>query len=160
MLTAMNDCWWMNYMSGYWALRFEVLGSVPHACGSSIPLSVQSRIDISVLADLTETDQETVKLVVESLHAVLFVSPKDGCVYWYHASFLDFLFSGTRASISLLLENHRRLEFDAFCDEHTHHRVLAQRCLSVMRKSLHFNMCKSSIVIHVRLRSAWAQCFH
>jgi len=50
----------------------------------------ESRINMSVLADLADTDQDTVKRVVEA-HAVLFVSPKDVCVYWYHASFPDFL---------------------------------------------------------------------
>jgi hypothetical protein len=50
-------------------------------------------INMDVLANLTKTDEDTVKRVVESLHAVLFISPKDGCVYWYHASFPDFIFS-------------------------------------------------------------------
>ena len=79
----------------------------------------ESRTDIAVLADLTDTDQDTVKKVVESLHAVLFVSSKDGCVYWYHASFPDFLFSQARARISLSFLDHgkhRILEFNAACD--------------------------------------------
>jgi len=63
----------------------------------------ESRIDMSVLADLTNTDQDTVKRVVESLHAVLFISPKDGCVYWYHASFPDFVFSEARARNNISL---------------------------------------------------------
>ena len=98
----------------------------------------ESSIDISVLSDLTNTDEGTVQRVVESLHAVLFVSAKDGCVYWYHASFPDFLFSRARARTT---KNHQSPAFDVFCDEPAHHGVLAQRCLSVMHKSLHFNMC-------------------
>jgi hypothetical protein len=119
--------------AGVRATRLRILHTI---------VCAESRIDISVLADLTDTDQDTVKKVVESLHAVLFVSSKDGCVYWYHASFPDFIFSRSRARISLSLhENRRTLEFDVFCDAHAHHSVLAQRCLSVMHESLHFNMC-------------------
>jgi len=102
----------------------------------------ESSIDMSVLADLTNTDQGTVKRVIESLHAVLFVSPKDGCVYWYHASFPDFLFSRARARISTSPHrNHPPHQFDVFCDAPAHHTVLAQQCFGVMQESLHFNMC-------------------
>jgi len=65
----------------------------------------KSSISVSVLADLTNTDQDTVERVVESLHAVLFVSSEDGCVYWYHASFPDFIFSRSREGISFSLEH-------------------------------------------------------
>jgi len=101
----------------------------------------KSSINMSVLADLTNTDLDTVKRVVESLHAVLF-SPKDGCVYWYHASFPDFLFSQARARINT--SPHRNLPthtFDVFCDVPAHHGILVQRCFCVMQESLHFNMC-------------------
>jgi len=100
----------------------------------------QSKTGISVLADLADTDEDTVERVVESLHAVLFVSPKDGYVYWYHASFPDFVLSGTRAKISLSLDG-RLLKFDASCHKHAHHSVLAQLSFSIMHKLLHFNMC-------------------
>ena len=100
-------------------------------------LCAQSRINVSVLADLTNTGQDTVKRVVESLHAVLFVSPKDGCVYWYHASFLDFVFSETRAKISI--SNHL---IDVFCDGPGHHGFLVLRCFSIIQDCLHFNMCE------------------
>jgi len=95
-------------------------------------LCAESRIDISVLTDLTDIDQATVKTTVESLYAVLFVSPKDGCVYWYHASFSDFVFSQAKTSNS-----HCR---DYLCDASTHHGILAQQCFSIMQK-LQFNMC-------------------
>ena len=101
----------------------------------------KSSINMSVLADLTNTDQDTVKKVVESLHAVLFVSPKDGCVYWYHASFPDFLFSQARATSISLYQNHSTNNFDVFCDVSAYHSVLAQQCFCIMQDSLHFNMC-------------------
>jgi hypothetical protein len=98
----------------------------------------ESRIDVSVLAHLMNTDQDTATIAVESLYAVLYVS-KDGCVYWYHASFPEFLFSRARARISI---SPYRIEFDVFCHAPSHHGVLARQCFSVMQKSLHFNMCR------------------
>jgi len=103
----------------------------------------ESRINMSVLADLTNTDQDTVKRVVQSLHAVLFISPEDGCVYWYHASFLDFLFSQARSrfSISLLRNYPTHHVISVFCDAPAHHRFIARRCFSIIQESLHFNIC-------------------
>jgi len=98
----------------------------------------ESRINISVLADLTNTEPDTVVRVVDSLSAVLFVSPKDDCVYWYHDSFPDFVFSRNRAKFILHPTHH---VIDVFCDAPTHHGSLARRCFSVMQNSLHFNMC-------------------
>jgi len=103
----------------------------------------ESGIDISVLAKLTDTDRDIVEKVVESLHAVLFVSPKDGCVYWYHASFPDFVFSQARArNIPSAFRNHSTHQvIDVFCDASAYHGVLARRCFSIMQECLHFNMC-------------------
>ena len=99
----------------------------------------ESRIDIAALADLTDTDQNTVRRVVESLHAVLYISSKDGCVYWYHASFPDFVFSRERAKLSIFPHQFHALH--VFCDPPAHHGVLARRCFSIMQTSLYFNMC-------------------
>ena len=100
---------------------------------------VKTSVGVSVLANLTNTDEDTVKRVVESLHAVLYISSKDGCVYWYHTSFPDFVFSRTRARISIPL--HTTHGFDVFCDARLHHGILARQCFSVMQKCLYFNMC-------------------
>jgi len=108
-------------------------------------LCAESRINMSVLADLSDTDQDTVKAVVYALHAVLFVSSKDNCVYWYHTSFPDFLFTQTRAKfrISSLHPNYptHEIDVDVFCDASAHHAVLACQCFSIMQELLHFNMC-------------------
>ena len=56
-------------------------------------LCAEIRINMSVLADLSDTDQDTTKRVVDSLHAVLYISSKDNCIYWYHGLFPDFLFN-------------------------------------------------------------------
>jgi len=105
-------------------------------------LCAESRINISVLADLSNTDQDTAKAVVDSLHAVLFVSSKDNCVYWYHASFPDFLFAQGRAKFRFTPHpKFQTKEIDVFCDASAHHAVLACQCFSIMQKWLHFNMC-------------------
>ena len=105
-------------------------------------LCSESRITMSVLADLCNTHQDTVKTVVGSLHAVLFVSSKDNCVYWYHTSFPDFIFSQVRAKCRISLHPHDSIqEIDVFCDVPAHHTVLAHQCFFIMQKLLHFNMC-------------------
>ncbi|KAF8811554.1 WD40 repeat-like protein [Phlegmacium glaucopus] len=105
-------------------------------------LCTQSRINTSVLADLSDTDQDTVKTVVDSLHAVLFISSKDNCVYWYHTSFPDFIFTQVRAKFRISRQpNYPSCEIDVFCDVSAHHAVQARQCFSIMQKLLHFNMC-------------------
>ena len=99
-------------------------------------LCAEIRINTSVLADLSDTDQDTAKAVIDSLHAVLFISSKDNYVYWYHASFPDFLFNEGRAKFRILTH-----EIDVFCDSLVHHTVLAHQCFAIMMEFLHFNMC-------------------
>ena len=120
--------------AGVRPLRLRILHTI---------VCAESGIDMSVLADLMNSDQDTVRRVVESLHAVLFVSAKDGCVYWYHASFPDFVFSPARARFTVSLRrNHlAHQDIDVFCDASAHHGILARRCFSIMQSSLHFNMC-------------------
>ncbi|KAF8811567.1 WD40 repeat-like protein [Phlegmacium glaucopus] len=105
-------------------------------------LCAESSINMSVLADLSDTDQDTVKTVVDSLHAVLFVSSKDNCVYWYHTSFPDFIFDQERAKFRISPQsNYPNRDIDVCCDVSAHHAVLACQCFSIMQKLLHFNMC-------------------
>ena len=105
-------------------------------------LCAEIRINMSVLANLSGTDQDTVKTVVDSLHAVLFISSKDNYVYWYHASFPDFLFNEGRAKFRIFLyPNYPAYEINVFCDPSAHHAVLAHQCFSIMLEFLHFNMC-------------------
>ena len=56
-------------------------------------LCAEHRISMPVIAHMSDCDQDTVEKTIESLHAVLFVSSKDECVYWYHTSFPDFIFT-------------------------------------------------------------------
>lgn len=116
------------------ATRLQILHTI---------ICAESRIDMSVLTDLTNTDEGTVRKVVESLHPVLYISSKDGCVYWYHASFPEFLFSRARARVTIVVQKNYPTyhEIDVFCDAPAHHGILARRCFSVLEQALHFNMC-------------------
>ena len=102
-------------------------------------ICTESRITVSILADLSVADQDMVKTVMASLHVVLFISSKYNCVYWYHASFPDFLF--TQAQAKFLDPNYPTYDIDVFCNVSAHHAVLAHQCFSIVQKSLHFNMC-------------------
>ena len=105
-------------------------------------LCAEIRINMSVLADLSDNDEDTVKRVVDSLHAVLFISSRDNYVYWYHASFPDFMFNEGRAKFRIsLYPNYLSYEVNVFCDSPTHHAFLAHQCFSIMLEFLHFNMC-------------------
>ena len=105
-------------------------------------LCAEIRINMSVLADLSDTDEDTAKRVVDSLHAVLFISSKDNYVYWYHASFPDFLFNEGRAKFQISLHpNYPTHKINVFCDPSAHHAILAHQCFSIMLEFLHFNMC-------------------
>jgi hypothetical protein len=104
-------------------------------------LCAEDRITVPILSELTTTDLGTVEKVVDSLHAVLYVSSKDNCVYWYHSSFPDFVFNPTRAKFNFSLpSNSAAREIDVFCNQAACHALLARRCFSVM-ESLRFNMC-------------------
>jgi hypothetical protein len=103
-------------------------------------LCVEDRITVPILSDLTTIDLSTVEKVVDSLHAVLYVSSQDNCVYWYHSSFPDFVFTPARAKFNLLPTNSAAREIDVFCNQAACHALLARRCFSIM-ESLHFNMC-------------------
>ena len=104
-------------------------------------LCTESRISMSVIAHLSGADQNTVEKTIESLHAVLFVSSKDGCVYWYHTSFPDFIFTRERAMFSIPMRQGYPSQINVFCDKVAHHVILACQCFSIMEEHLHFNMC-------------------
>ena len=101
-------------------------------------LCAESRINMSVIADLSGADEDTVERTVNSLHAVLFVSSTDGCVYWYHSSFPDFIFSENRGKFNTSYPSQK---INVFCNKSLHHAILAYQCFSIMKRLLHFNMC-------------------
>ena len=61
-------------------------------------LCTQERVSTSVVAALqsgSDDMRELADVLVKDLHAVLYL--KDGCIFWYHASFCDFIFTQARS---------------------------------------------------------------
>ncbi len=103
-------------------------------------LCTQERVSTTVAGELHSEDAEMaelVKLVVEELHAVLYV--KEDRVLWYHASFPDFIFSQKRSGSVLLSTDSRMV--DMHCDEAAQHARLARSCFRIMKSHLRFNIC-------------------
>ncbi|KAG6859779.1 hypothetical protein C0995_004165 [Termitomyces sp. Mi166 len=66
-------------------------------------LCAQERISISIAARLSDFDdiidmEECAEHIVQELHAVLYI--KEGKVFWYHASFPDFVFTPERFNVT------------------------------------------------------------
>ena len=85
--------------------------------------------------------EDTAEKLVESLHAVLYVSEKDQCIYWYHASFQDFVFDTSRSRFMVPSQKTQLDMLDASCNPSSHNASLAQQCFSIMKQSLCFNIC-------------------
>jgi len=103
-------------------------------------LCTQERVSTSVAGELCSDDPDTaelVELVVDELHAVLYV--KEDRVLWYHASFPDFIFSYARSGSVLLSPDSRVV--DMHCEETTHHAHLVRSCFRILKTHLRFNIC-------------------
>ena len=82
---------------------------------------------------LVEGDDEAARAVVEDLHAVLYT--QDERVFWYHASFPDFMFDPTRSNFHVGKDR-----FEFWCNEAAHHNLLGGSCFHIMETGLRFNM--------------------
>jgi len=102
-------------------------------------LCTQERVSTSVAEELYSDDPDTelMELVVDDLRAVLYV--KDDRVFWYHASFPDFIFSQARSGSVLLHSDSPAV--DMHCEEAAHHARLVRSCFRIMRSHLRFNIC-------------------
>ena len=90
----------------------------------------------TVAALLMEDDDEATRAVAEDLHAVLYT--QDDHVFWYHASFPDFIFDPARSNFHV---GENRFEF--WCNEAVHHNLLGESCFHVMAmepSGLRFNI--------------------
>ena len=104
-------------------------------------LCTQERVSTSVAAALHPNSgdiRDVADVTVRELHAVLYF--KDGCVFWYHSSFPDFIFTQTRSKFTS--PTHRVV--DLSCDKATHNALLAQSCFNIMMSpsGLRFNICQ------------------
>ena len=104
-------------------------------------LCTQERVSTSVAGELLsdDPDEELMDMVVDELHAVLYV--KEDRVLWYHASFADFIFSQARSG-SVLHSDSRVV--DMHCEEAIVHARLARSCFRIMKCQLRFNICDLS----------------
>ena len=91
------------------------------------------RTPTSLTAALLSESDETVNIVLDELHAVLYC--KNGQVLWYHASFPDFIFSQTRSTFDL-----DGCQIPVSCSPAQHHALLTKCCFDRMKESLRFNI--------------------
>ena len=91
----------------------------------------------SVVAALVlDGNDEDARAVLPDLHAVLY--NQDDRVFWYHASFLDFIFTEARSDFRI-----GEKDFAFSCNEPAHHSLLGESCFSIMKNEksgLRFNM--------------------
>ena len=100
-------------------------------------LCTAERTSTSVVAALVlDGDDETARAVLRDLHAVLYT--QDDQVFWYHASFPEFIFNDARSNFCIDNKN-----FTFSCNEPTHHSLLGESCFCIMKSEkfgLRFNM--------------------
>ena len=110
---------------------FDVRLSILHTF-----LCTDERVSPTIAAALIfDTDmEEEASVVVRELHAVLYA--KEGRVFWYHASFQDFIFNETRSKFTISGN-----VFNMSCHVAAHNTTLTHHCFRIMMSSLRFNIC-------------------
>lgn len=88
----------------YFQTRLDILHAI---------LCSTQRISTLIVTDLLNVDKDTVEIMVQSLHPVLYTSSKDNCIYRYHASFPDFIFDSRRSHFTV---PDRRSTLNVACD--------------------------------------------
>ena len=110
-------------------------------------LCTEERVSTSVAAELLSDSSDMVgraNQVVSDLHAVLYINC--GKVFWYHASFVDFIFTQARSRFTMPITysgtccNSFQI-VDMFCDPASHHALLTHSCFRIMMSGLCFNIC-------------------
>ena len=97
-------------------------------------LCTAERTSTSIVAALVlDGDDKTARAVLHDLHAVLYT--QDNQVFWYHASFPDFIFSQARSNFCI-----DKKDFSFSCNEPAHHSLLSKSCFCIMKSGLQFNM--------------------
>jgi ABC-type oligopeptide transport system ATPase subunit len=100
-------------------------------------LCTAERTSASIVAALVlEGDDDAARAVLRDLYAVLYT--QDDRVFWYHASFPDFIFTQARSNFRI-----DKKDFMFWCNEPAHHSLLGQSCFYIMKSKksgLRFNM--------------------
>jgi len=109
-------------------------------------LCTEERVSTSVAGRLTsdfactEELAKVAKVVVDDLHAVLYF--KGDRVFWYHASFPDFIFDKERSKFKVPDPSGTgKREVDTSCNAAAHHAFLTHSCFRIMNSDLRFNIC-------------------
>jgi hypothetical protein len=93
-------------------------------------LCIAERTSTSIAAALVgEEDGDIALAVARDLHAVLYT--QGDRVFWYHASFPDFIFDPARSNFE---------DFAFWCNEPAQHNVLGESCFRVMKSGLRLNI--------------------
>ena len=115
--------------SGLQKKHFDARLSILHTF-----LCTEERVPPSIVATLLSDTEDKARVVVNDLHAVLYF--KEDRVFWYHASFPDFIFTQTLSTFTV--PGHI---VDMSCDMAAHNSVLARHCFRIMMSDLRFNIC-------------------
>ena len=105
-------------------------------------LCTEECVSTSVAAGLLSNSPDMVghaNRIVSDLHAVLYIS--DGKVFWYHASFPDFIFTQARSRFTMSTHSGTSFHIDMSCDLASHHALLTRSCFHIMMSGLCFNIC-------------------
>jgi len=105
-------------------------------------LCTEERVSTSVAAGLLSDSADMVERanqVVSDLHAVLYI--RDGKVFWYHASFPDFIFNQARSKFIVSIAGSSTVTIDMSCNPASHHALLTHSCFHIMMSNLCFNIC-------------------
>ncbi|KAF8702631.1 hypothetical protein AX14_014390 [Amanita brunnescens Koide BX004] len=96
-------------------------------------LCTEERVSPSIAATLIYGAgmEEEAGVIVRELHAVLYCNyANDGRVFWYHASFPDFIFTQTRSKFAISGDI-----VDMSCDVAAHNGILTRRCFGIMKSN-------------------------
>ena len=97
-------------------------------------LCTAERTSASIVAALVpDGDEKAAQAVLHDLHAVLYM--QDDRVFWYHASFPDFIFTQSWSNFRINTK-----DFTFSCNEPTHHSQLGESCFRIMKSGLRFNI--------------------
>ena len=99
-------------------------------------LCTEERVSPSIASALiSDTDmEEQASVIAGELYAVLYAN--ESRIFWYHASFPDFIFTQTRSKFTISGD-----VVNMSCNIATHNVALAHRCFRFMMSNLRFNIC-------------------
>ncbi|KAG6826050.1 hypothetical protein H0H87_008091, partial [Tephrocybe sp. NHM501043] len=92
-------------------------------------------VSLSIVAALIPgVDEDTASGVLHDLHSVLYIA--DGRVFWYHASFPDFVSDQARSNFKV-----DDITYEFSYDPFAHNKLLTTACLRIMASELKRNIC-------------------